>query len=542
MKFTRLFVATLAMAGLMYGCGNDSKSSEEDAPVPENTAELCADDKDNDGNGVKDCEEDSCKGFDNCKGEDKECTAEKPAGKTCTCDKATGEWTDCQDAAEKQCPTDMPSGKKDCTCDKTTGEWTNCQDDTAEKQCPTDMPSGKKDCTCDKTTGEWTNCQDDTAEKQCPTDMPSGKKDCTCDKTTGEWTNCQDDVVADTDENKNHMKDSKEPGMASAATCKKQADCTAPMFCDSFIGKCADKCASNDDCMTGFICRPDGRCAAEAFETVWKTTEDNEDIYLPEITTCNGTIDWGDGSDPETITACPDYKEFKHTYATAGDHHIKLTGEWEGWCLGSFHIGASCIKSDADAAKLIEVVSYGPVGIRANGFASAKNLTKLSTIDIPDSTKLGQKNGDDVYASDMFYYCENLEKGVAKWDLGNVTNLDYFFSGAKKFNERLHGWDTSKITSFYGMFWGAEALDSNPANDWDLTKAKNMARMFSDTTKASLNFMHTKQTKPESITSCEGIKDMYTGSAVDCDSVKIAGEDVPALSSCKKKDYKAECN
>ena len=68
------------------GCTDDSSSNSS---VSEDTAELCADGVDNDNNGVKDCDEDSCKSFDNCKSE------------------------------EKQCPASMPEGKKNCTCDKT---------------------------------------------------------------------------------------------------------------------------------------------------------------------------------------------------------------------------------------------------------------------------------------------------------------------------------------------------------------------------------------------------------------------------------------
>ena len=624
MKFTRLFVATLAMAGLMFGCGDDSKDDESGAPQPENTAELCADGQDNDGNGKSDCDEDSCKDFDNCKTstEDKECPAAMPDGKKdctcdktvgewkdcqdigseekecpeampdgkkdCSCDKSTGEWKDCQDigSEEKECPTDMPEGKKDCTCDKTTGEWADCQDIGAEeKECPADMPEGKKDCTCDKTTGEWADCQDIGSEekecsadmpegkkdctcdkskgewkdckdigsedKECSADMPEGKKDCTCDKTTGEWKDCKDDVTEDKDENKNHMKDSKEPHISSATACTYHSDCADTNFCDHFIaggtkiGKCADKCTGNDDCMEGFICRPDGRCAAEAFETVWKTTKANEEIELPSggnDAVCKATVDWGDGSAAEEVKECPKkLGDLKHKYAKAGEYHVKITGTWDGWCMGTGHIDATCLSSNDMAAKLIEVVSYGPVGLGVQGFASAKNLAKLSTIDIPDASKLGQKNGENVYADDMFYGCENLEKGLAKWDISNVTGLKDFFSGAKKFNENIYGWDTSSVTDFYGMFWGAEALTTNPANSWDLSNAQSMGRMFSDTTKASLNFQHTKASKPEKITSCEGIKDMYTGSAVDCDIVKIAGEDVEALKNCKNSDYKAEC-
>ena len=56
-----------AAAGLYLGC-SDSATIENRTLVPETTAVLCADGIDNDDNGVADCNEDSCKSFDNCKG------------------------------------------------------------------------------------------------------------------------------------------------------------------------------------------------------------------------------------------------------------------------------------------------------------------------------------------------------------------------------------------------------------------------------------------------------------------------------------------
>ena len=51
---------------LMFcGCGDDS-SKDGDARVPENTAELCQDGIDNDGNGRIDCKDDGCKAFAFC--------------------------------------------------------------------------------------------------------------------------------------------------------------------------------------------------------------------------------------------------------------------------------------------------------------------------------------------------------------------------------------------------------------------------------------------------------------------------------------------
>ena len=700
MKFTRLLIASLAMAGLMYGCGGDSEE-ESGAPVPETTAELCSDGIDNDGDGLKDCDVDTCKQFDNCKGAegDKECPASMPEGKKdCSCDKATGEWKDCQDigAEEKECSTDMPDGKKDCTCDKTTGEWVDCQDDVVEKECPTDMPDGKKDCTCDKTTGEWTDCQDDVVEKECPVDMPEGKKDCTCDKSTGEWADCQDigsedkecpadmpegkkdctcdkttgewtsctdiasgdkecpadmpegkkdctcdkttgewkdcqdiasgdkecsadmpegkkdctcdkttgewkdckdDVAEDTDKNNNHMKDSKESATISETkNCLKHSECSSG-FCDSFIGKCATRCSGDDDCMEGFICRPDGRCAAEAFETVWHISAANEELSMPMSTgVCDYKIDWGDGSAPEEFKKCPaNAGDVKHKYTKAGDYHVKITGTYSDWCMSEGHIGASCMVKDEEL-KLIEVVSYGPVGLGGSAFASAKNLAKLPTLDIPDATLLGcrQKNAEGCNELwDMFYSCEKLKTGLAnwdvsnvtqmhnmfafakvydeslnKWDTSNVTTMEGMFVGAEKFNGHIDKWDTAKVTSMYSMFEGAETFNqdisgwktskvTNMQNmfknakkfnkslaKWNMSNITNMASMFDGATAYSYAFENNNTTAASKIKKCDEVKKSFEGTAVSCDALTTMRKGTFFLNlenTCTVKDLKSTC-
>ncbi|MBO4349626.1 MAG: DUF285 domain-containing protein [Proteobacteria bacterium] len=183
MKIQHLLISSFAIAALACGCGDDSSNHADDTSVPENTAELCSDNIDNDNNGKTDCDEDSCKVFVFCADASKTCEGAMPEGKTdCVC--KDGAWTECKDTNPQTCDSAMPEGKKDCECKD--GAWTNCQDEDA-KTCEGDMPEGKKDCEC--VDGEWTNCQDEEA-KTCEGDMPEGKKDCEC--VDGEWTNCQD--------------------------------------------------------------------------------------------------------------------------------------------------------------------------------------------------------------------------------------------------------------------------------------------------------------------------------------------------------------
>ena len=486
----------------------------------------------------------------------------------------------------------MPEGKKNCTCDKTTGKWTDCTDiTTGETECPANMPEGKEKCTCNKTTGVWENCQDIVTEIECPTDMPQGKEDCSCDKTTGEWTDCKD-----ADKNGNHLKDSKEAEtIALAKECITHLSCSSG-YCDSFIGKCSTPCNETIDCMDGFICRPDGRCAAEAFETVWKITTPNEVLTMPMSTgICDFKIDWGDGSAVEEYHKCPEYGKLTHKYKMAGEKHVKITGTYSDWCMGEGNISSDCMPKD-DVLKLIKVVSYGPVGLGNNAFASAKNLASLPTLDIPDATLLGcrQKNTESCGEIwNMFYSCEKLHSGVSLWDMSMVKEIHNMFAFAKNYNESLKNWDVSNITNMSGMFMYAENFNG-AIDKWDTGKVTSMANMFEGATKftqllewntqnvKNMNSMFkgainaksphsawnlssvtdmadmfngataydafykvgNPETPAVNIKSCDKVKRLFEGTAYHCDNVNtILKQIFPNLpSTCTAKDLKSTCN
>jgi surface protein len=49
----------------------------------------------------------------------------------------------------------------------------------------------------------------------------------------------------------------------------------------------------------------------------------------------------------------------------------------------------------------------------------------------------------------MFYYAENFNADISKWDVSSVTNMRHMFFGASNFNQPYH---------IYNMFNGAESL------------------------------------------------------------------------------------
>ena len=266
------------------------------------------------------------------------------------------------------------------------------------------------------------------------------------------------------DENGNHMKDEFDGDWQKAASCKKHSDCSTK-FCDPMVngGTCMNKCVHNTQCVDGYVCRPDGRCAPEEFITVWQTTQPDEKIsfILAGGEGCNVKVDWGDGT-VETITGnyCIN-RASSHTYKTAGEHRVKMSegkaygfGMWTGY-----------------ESKLIRIESFGPADFAGYAFKNTVNLKSISKVDIPDASKLTNMTG-------MFYNSTQFnDEMILKWDVSNVKNMKDTFAYTKKFNQDLSKWDTSNITNMSGMFQYTEVFNQ-PIGQWNTSKVTNMSGMF----------------------------------------------------------------
>ena len=121
-----------------------------------------------------------------------------------------------------------------------------------------------------------------------------------------------------------------------------------------------------------------------AFITTWNMTSGLFTL-LTQTGTYNATIDWGDGQTSTHTTGNP-----THTYVSAGQYQIKVTGQYNG------------LRIDNDASqkgKLIAVNAWGNVGFTSfyGAFWSCSNLVSL-----PSGSITGAEN---------------------------VTNFSYCFSG-----------------------------------------------------------------------------------------------------------------
>ncbi len=426
---------------------------------------------------------------------------------------------------DEACAVDCING-----CDEDTGICIcpeNCKGHcNKDGSCQENIPSSckGKNCAvgCDEETG--TCICHDSCKDECDTDgsclnvqncLYGTNKDetCLCNEKCPDVCNSNGSCI---DSNQNHMIDSFE--IVQAKSCKVHQDCdSAPGsgdgFCDSFIGNhCATKCSNDAQCMPDehlygstfhYVCRTDGRCAPDTFETVWKTTNDDHKvvIHLHNAKTCSFDIDWDDEQntdDNKHISSCAD--DLAHEYSIQGEHHIKIKGTLDGWRVTDTNTD-NYHSFDADASKLKEVVSFGPVRLDHHTFVYASSLRRLSRIDIPDSTTLTSLSyafhfatnyGRDSQLTDyfdkwdtsnvtdmsyMFEYASYFNKNIADWNTSNVTNMSYMFAYTERFNDNIGKWNTSNVTTMEGMFEFSKSFNQNIEN-WNTSNVTNFHAMF----------------------------------------------------------------
>lgn len=202
----------------------------------------------------------------------------------------------------------------------------------------------------------------------------------------------------------------------------------------------------------------------QTFISRWRTETDNEIVKLPVdiLGSYNFTVDWGDGTS-DTITSYYD-TEKTHTYTTAGEYTVLISGEFNGCYSGS----------STFYQKIIEIKNWGSLafGESTKHFYRCENLIITAT-DSPDLT-----NTTSFYRS--FFGCESLEgiPGIENWDVSGITNMDQMFADCYTFTADLSSWNTSNVTEMDGMFSGAKKFNSDLSN-WNVSKVTDMSYMFS---------------------------------------------------------------
>ena len=199
---------------------------------------------------------------------------------------------------------------------------------------------------------------------------------------------------------------------------------------------------------------------AGAFVTTWRTTSADESITLPLVGT-DITINWGDGSTTAGVSTPVD-----HTYNTAGDYTVQITGGLE-----RFHLDGL----QPNAGRLISIDQWGDTRWTTMdaAFDGATNMVYRAT-DTPDLGLVSDM-------SRMFAGAAAFDGDLSSWDVSKVTNMESMFRGASSFNQPLNNWNVSSVTDMTGMFYYASSFNQ-PLNSWDVSSVSDMGSMFYEVT------------------------------------------------------------
>ena len=230
----------------------------------------------------------------------------------------------------------------------------------------------------------------------------------------------------------------------------------------------------------------------DEFAMTVTTTTANETFTIPcqNVGTFDAGIEWGDGS-VSSISAYND-ANLTHTYATAGDHLIRIRGSFP----------SIKFSNGGDKLKVKSVENLGTVGwvIFNEAFWGCRNMTSFTagTTDTSSVTNMRSMFRDctslaslDVSSFDtssntdmhyMFYDCSSLTSlDVSSFDTSLVTAMDSTFRSCTNLPSLdVSGFDTSSVTNMNSMFLFCYDLTSINVSNFDTSSVTNMGRMFRD--------------------------------------------------------------
>lgn len=187
----------------------------------------------------------------------------------------------------------------------------------------------------------------------------------------------------------------------------------------------------------------------------WKVGA-NELVQINNTFVSSGfTVDWGDG----TVTdPAGGFFGYNHTYATAGEYTVTISGD-------NFH------QLQGSVAKITSVEQWGSTVWKNmdNMFTGATDLV-FNARDIPNTSQV-------TSMLSMFKDATNFNSDISKWDVSNVENMNFMFNNATTFNQDISKWNVGKVTTMISMFQEADAFNQD-IGDWDVSSLTKMTSMF----------------------------------------------------------------
>jgi len=175
----------------------------------------------------------------------------------------------------------------------------------------------------------------------------------------------------------------------------------------------------------------------------------------------NAVVDWGDGN-TDTITTY-NQAETLHTYSSAGEYTITITGDISGWQFNNA----------GDRLKMKDIKKWEALNISVSaGFRGCSNMT-CSATDAPTISTTSLER--------YFQSCSLFNGAIGNWDVSNVSNFTSMFNSALVFNQNIGTWNTSNATTFSEMFSSATNFNnggSDSIKNWNTSSVLSMFRMF----------------------------------------------------------------
>ena len=248
-----------------------------------------------------------------------------------------------------------------------------------------------------------------------------------------------------------------------------------------------------------------GSAFTQTKETVHMYLQANLSQFWYNTGTPSGmTIDWGDGTIEENITAYNTWTEgfggtpdgllgngtfpmqtHTHSYASPGEYTISITNP------NAYDIKLAWLP-------ITDLIKYDPTNITSyEGLfqlsqANSNVASQIASWDMSSVTELEYTFANLNDLSDNFgninYFTSSWNPDVSGWDVSNITTLNRTFMGMQNLNQNLSSWDVSNCQAFYDCFRGCSRLVSGGRVDqWDFSGASGnvIQKMFMESMRDS---------------------------------------------------------